>query len=342
MRALAKRKPGPGAELIEVPAPRPGPRELLVRVKAASICGTDLHIYNWDAWAAGRLKPPLIFGHEFGGTVEEVGAEVRSFAPGDLVSAETHVVCGRCFLCRVGRAHVCEKTSILGVDRDGAFAEFVVIPEENALDNPRDMAPEIAAIQEPMGNAVHTVLAGEVAACTVAVLGCGPIGLLAIAVARACGASRVWAMEPSAYRRDLASRMGATEVVDPGATNPLEFILERTEGEGADVVLEMSGHPAAVTQGFKMARLGGRVALLGLPSRPLEIDLANDIVMRGLTVQGIAGRRMYATWYQTRELLASGQVDPKPVITHRFRLEEFEEAFELVRSGRCGKVVFQL
>ncbi|MDQ7794364.1 MAG: L-threonine 3-dehydrogenase [bacterium] len=339
MQAIAKLRSGPGGDLIETPRPEPAPRELLVRVKAASICGTDVHIYDWDPWAAGRVKPPLVLGHEFGGIVEAVGEQVTSFRPGDLVSAETHIVCDRCYQCRVGQAHICQDVSILGVDRDGAFAEFVTIPEQNAWLNPPDMSPEVAAIQEPMGNAVHTVLAGAVAGLRVAVLGCGPIGLLSVAVARACGASAVYAVEPSAYRRGLAARLGATLTLDPRDTNPADRVRELTGGEGADVVLEMSGNPGAVVHGLRMARNGGRVSLLGLPPRPLEIDLSNDVVMRGLTLQGIAGRRMYATWYQTRELLASGQVDPAPLITHRFDLASFGKAFELVKRGECGKVV---
>jgi len=339
VKALAKLQRGPGAELIDAPVPHMGPRDVLIRVKAASICGTDLHIYEWDPWSASRIRPPIIFGHELGGVVVEVGTEVTCVRCGDLVSVETHIVCGTCYQCRAGEAHVCDRVSILGIDRDGAFAELVAVPEVNAWVNPPTLSPEVAAIQEPLGNAVHSVLAGPVAGSRVAVLGCGPIGLWSIAVARAAGAAAVYAVEPSGYRRELAARMGATQVMDPRGTDVVSRIGEFTGGVGVDVVLEMSGNAGAIRDGFRMARNGGRVSLLGLPPQPLELDLSNDIVLRGLTVQGIAGRRMYATWFQTSNLVNSGLVDPAAAITHRFPLEDFREAFAQVKGGACGKVV---
>jgi len=339
VKAVAKLQRGPGAELIDAPEPAVGPRDVLIRVKATSICGTDVHIYEWDPWSAGRIKPPIIFGHELGGVVEDVGPEVTCVRRGDLVSVETHIVCGTCYQCQMGEAHVCDRVSILGIDRDGAFAELVAVPEANVWVNPPSLSAEVAAIQEPLGNAVHSVLAGAVAGCRVAVLGCGPIGLWSVAVSRAAGATAIYAVEPSGYRRELAARMGATRVMDPRDTDVVSRIREFTQGVGADVVLEMSGNATAIGDGFRIARNGGRVSLLGLPPRPVELDLSNDIVLRGLTVQGIAGRQMYATWVQTSNLVNSGLVDPATAITHRFPLEDFREAFAVVKGGACGKVV---
>lgn len=338
MKALMKVRPGPGAELGEVEVPAVGPRDVLVQVRACSICGTDYHIYSWDQWSAGRVKPPLVFGHEFAGEVVAAGPDARGVKVGDLVSAETHIACGHCFLCRTGQAHICQNVAIIGVDRPGAFAEYVSIPAENAWLNPPDMKPEVASIQEPLGNAVHTVLAGDVAGRTVAVLGCGPIGLMAVGVARAAGAAAVFATDISPYRLGLAAALGATRAIDARG-DVLAEVLSATGGLGVDVVLEMSGSAAALKQAWRMARFGGRVSILGIPSRPVEIDLANDIVFRGLTVHGITGRRMYDTWHQARGLLSSGRLDIEPLITHRVRLEEFAGAMELIAAGQCGKIV---
>ncbi|MEW6524341.1 MAG: L-threonine 3-dehydrogenase [Bacillota bacterium] len=339
MKAVVKHAPGPGAGLTEVKVPSPGPGQILIKVKATSICGSDYHIYTWNRWAQERVKPPLVLGHEFAGQVVETGPGVSMVGVGDLVSAETHVVCGRCYQCRTGNAHACHETAILGVDMDGTFAEYVVLPEENAWVNPPDLPPEVASVQEPFGNAVHTVLAGPVAGCTVAVLGCGPIGLCAVAIAKACGAARVYASDINLYRLDLARTMGADVTIRADQADVVRSILEDTGGHGVDVVLEMSGAVQVVAGALKMVRRGGRVSLLGIPSRPVELDLAEDLVMKGVTVQGIAGRRMYETWYQTRALLSSGQVDIGPLITHKFRLEEFDRGMDLMGSGECGKVV---
>jgi threonine 3-dehydrogenase len=298
-----------------------------------------VHIYEWDPWSAGRVKPPIIFGHELGGVVEDIGGEVTCVRRGDLVSVETHIVCGTCYQCRTGEAHVCDRVSILGIDRDGAFAELVVVPEANVWVNSPSLAPEVAAIQEPLGNAVHSVLSGPITGCQVAVFGCGPIGLWSVAVARAAGAVAVYAVEPSEYRRELAMRMGATRVLNPLDADVVSRIREFTGNVGADVVLEMSGNASAIRDGLRVGRNGARVSLLGLPPRPLELDVSNDIVLRGLTVQGIAGRRMYATWFQTGNLVNTGLINPAVAITHRFPLEDFAEAFAVVKSGMCGKVV---
>src|SRR5947207_10902981 len=269
MQAIVKTEARPGAEIQRVAVPEIGARDVLVRVRAASVCGTDLHIYRWDRWSERRIHPPLVFGHEFCGEVESVGAEVTTARAGDFVSAEMHVACGRCFQCRTGQRHICQNVRIIGVDTDGCFAEFVKIPETNIWKIDPAIAVEYAAVLDPLGNAVHTVLAGEIAGLSVAVTGCGPIGLFAIAVARASGAGAIIATEPHPFRQKLAEKVGASMVVDPETTDAVAEVLAATNGVGADVVLEMSGHPRAVRQAFQMLRRGGRISLLGIPSKPL-------------------------------------------------------------------------
>ncbi|MDQ2742963.1 MAG: L-threonine 3-dehydrogenase [Chloroflexota bacterium] len=338
MQALVKPGPAPGAALATVPVPALGSHDVLIKVRAASICGTDLHIYSWDPWAQGRFHPPMVFGHEFAGDVVAVGSEVTSVEPGAYVAAESHIVCGECYECRHGLAHICRRVQIIGVDRPGAFAEYVAIPERNAWPtNPR-FPPRIATIQEPMGNAVHTALSAPLAGSSVAIFGAGPIGLFTVPIARASGAKKIITVEPSEFRRDLAARIGSDVVINPLTDNVVHRIMEETEGEGVDVVLEMSGNPLAIAQGLKALRYGGFVSMLGIPSRPVEVDLADGVIFKGATVQGISGRRMFETWYQTRGFLESG-MDLTSLITHQMPLTEFELAFELVRTGQSGKVV---
>jgi threonine 3-dehydrogenase len=338
MRALVKSAPAPGAQLDEVPVPAVGPNDVLIKVRAASICGTDLHIYAWDPWAQGRVHTPLVFGHEFAGDVVAVGAEVTTVALGEYVAAESHIACGACFECLHGLQHICRRVQIIGVDRPGAFAQYVAIPAGNAWPTNRRFPPEIATIQEPMGNAVHTALSAPMPGSTVAVFGAGPIGLFAVPIARASGARKIITVEPSPFRLELAKRMGSDIVINPRQDNVVHRILEETEGEGADVVLEMSGHPEAIAQGLKALRFGGSVSLLGLPARPVEVDLADGVIFKGATVQGISGRRIWATWYQTRGFLESG-MDLTPIITHTMPLDEYATAFDLVKNGSSGKVV---
>lgn len=339
MQAIVKAEPKPGARLQQVAVPEIGLRDVLVRVRAASICGTDLHIYRWDRWSARRIHPPLVFGHEFCGVVERVGAEVTATREGDFVSAEMHLACGRCYQCRTGQSHICQNVRIIGVDTDGCFAQFVKIPESNIWKIDPAIPVEYAAVLDPLGNAVHTVLSGEIAGLSVAVTGCGPIGLFAVAVAKACGASPIFATEPHPYRLKLAEKMGATTVVDPSQADPVAEILRATDGVGADVVLEMSGHPKAIRQAFQMLRRGGRISLLGIPSKPLELDLANDIIFKGAVVQGINGRRVFETWYKMQALLKSGALDLSPLITDRIPMSDFERGMELLLSGNASKVL---
>lgn len=339
MQAIVKPGPAPGAEVRQVDMPEIGPHDVLVRVRAASICGTDLHIYSWDRWAQRRLRPPLVFGHEFCGYVERVGDEVSSVKPGEFVSAEMHVACGHCFQCRTGQSHICQDVRIIGIDTDGCFAEFVKIPESNIWKIDPAVPVEYAAILDPLGNAVHTVLAGEVAGLSVAITGAGPIGLFSIAVAKACGGTPVFVTEPHPYRQKLAERMGADAVLDPGAVDVAAEVLKRTGGVGADVVLEMSGHPDALRQGFQMLRRGGRMSLLGIPAKPLEIDLANDVIFKGAVVQGINGRGVFDTWYKMQALLKSGALKLDPLITDRMPLQDFEKGVQLLLSGNASKIL---
>ncbi len=341
MRALVKAAPAPGAELRDVPVPTPGPGELLIRVEATSLCGTDLHIYHWDQWAQERLGGglPRIFGHEMAGRVVAHGPGLlgRDAIPlGTLVAAETHLVDGSCYQCRTGREHVCANLRIVGVDIDGAFAEYIVLPAHNAWPS-EGLAPEIAAIQEPLGNAVHAAFMEEIAGQTVLVIGCGPIGLMAIAIANLAGAAKVFATDVNPERMTLARALGADLVLD-GRDDVVGLLRQATGGVGVDIVLEMSGAEQAIRQGFEAATNGGRVSLLGLPSKPITLDLNNDIIFKGLRVYGITGRKMFETWYRTQALLAQG-LDLSPIVTHRFPLARFDEAFALLAGGHAGKVV---
>ncbi len=339
MKAVVKTHAGPGFELREVPIPQIGHHDILIRTRATSICGTDIHIYNWDTWAANRIKPPIIIGHEFCGDVVEIGAQVTEVHIGDFISAESHIVDHTCDLCRTGMAHICRNTQIIGVDRDGSFAEYVALPAANAWHNPPTMAPEIAALEENFGNAVHTALETPVVARKVLVTGCGPVGVMTIAVAKAAGARAIYASDISEYRLALAKKMGADVTVNPMQENLVTRVMEETNGEGVDVLLEMSGAPSAIRDGLTLLKSGGHAVLLGLPSKPFEFDLANLVIMKGITVHGIAGRKLWETWYEIRGLLRSGAVNLEPVITHRFKLEEFQKAFETMMSGDSGKVV---
>ena len=284
MLAVVKPAAAPGADIRDVVIPTIGPTEVLVKVKVASVCGTDLHIYNWDQWAQGRIHPPLIPGHEFCGHVAAVGSEVTTVKEGDFVSAEMHVACGKCFQCRTGEAHICQHVKIIGVDANGAFAEYVVIPESNIWKLDPAIPEEYASILDPLGNAVHTVLSGDIAAKTVAITGCGPIGLFSIAVARACGATQVFALEVNEHRRKIAKQMKADFVLDPSKDDVRSIVMEHTGGIGVDVVLEMAGKTDAIRTGFQILRLGGRVSLLGIPSKPVELNFAHDIIFKGATI----------------------------------------------------------
>jgi threonine 3-dehydrogenase len=341
MKAIRKLSAAPGLVLDDVDVPVCGEAEVLVEVEAASLCGTDLHIWRWDDWAAHRIVPPLTLGHEFAGTVVETGRLVRHVEVGDYVSAESHVTCGMCFYCRTGQAHMCERTQILGVDRDGAFAQYVAIPESVIWRNDRSkLPPELATLQEPFGNAVFATSEQDLAGRSVAVLGCGPVGLFTIAIARASGAAVVLAAERKPYRLELARRMGATETVNVDETpDAAEWFRAHHEGRGFDVVFEMSGSPRAISDAFRIARNGGRVILFGIPSEPVQVDVAESLIFKNLDVLAVSGRRIFATWYKTRWMLESGVVDLRPLITHSYPLDEFDRALRELDGGEACKIV---
>jgi threonine 3-dehydrogenase len=339
MKTLRKMQSARGLSIETAPVPAIGPTDVRVRVKAASICGTDLHIYGWDRWSQGRIKPPVTLGHEFCGVVERVGEEVAAVNPGDFVSAEMHVNCGHCHQCRLGEAHICQNLKIIGIDQDGAFAEFVKIPASNIIKLDPSIPERYAAILDPLGNAVHTALAGPIAGQTVLVTGCGPIGLMSIAVAKACGSSTVFATETNEQRRSMAKRMGADVVLDPAAEDAVAKILSDTSGTGVDVLLEMSGNPTAIQQGFHALRAGGRASLLGIPTESVPLDLVNDVIFKGATVQGIYGRRMYDTWVKMLALLKAGRLNLDPLFGEREPLDQFETAFAKLQSGLPGKIL---
>ncbi|HEV8403735.1 MAG TPA: L-threonine 3-dehydrogenase [Candidatus Limnocylindrales bacterium] len=337
MLALVKTHAGPGLELRDVPMPAIGINDVLIRVHKTGICGTDLHIESWDPWAAKTIHPPLVVGHEFVGDVIEIGSNVADFQPGDLVSGEGHVVCGRCRHCLAGRRNLCPNTIGLGVGRDGAFAEYVALPMTNVWHHWPGINEEVAAIFDPFGNAVHTALAFAVLGEDVLISGAGPIGLMATAVARHAGARHVVVSEPNAYRRAIAIRMGATLAIDPRERSLESAFEELDMVEGFDVALEMSGNPSALRAAIAAMAHGGGIAILGIPTEEISLDI-NAIVFKMLTVRGIYGREMYETWYKMTVMLQSG-LDITPAITHRFGFREFEAAFAAARAGDSGKVI---
>src|SRR5881296_4343622 len=323
MQAIVKQKRAPGLKVVSVPKPSPGPGEVLIAVRHAGVCGTDVHIADWDAWAQGRIKPPVVVGHEFAGEIVTLGEGVTELKVGQLVTAEGHIVCGHCLQCRTGNSHICRNTRIIGVDRDGAFAEYIVMPATNVLT--LDGIPtEIGAIMDPMGNAFHTVLTAEIPGSTVFIVGCGPIGCFAVGIARAAGATKVIASDVNPKRLALAEKMGAHVVINAAKEDVLETVRAETAGEGADVVCEMSGVPSALHQAFAAVSLGGRVQLLGIPKNDIPINFADEIIFKGITVYGVIGRKMYDTWHQMRRYLAAGLLDPRPVITHQFPLAKID------------------
>jgi threonine 3-dehydrogenase len=343
MRAIRKREAEPGLVLDELPVPTPGPDEVLIEIEAASICGTDLHINRWDQWSSERVHPPLTLGHELCGTVAAIGSSVRDVAEGDYVSVESHVTCGTCFHCRTGKAHMCERTQILGVDRDGGFADFVAVPASVVWQNDRaKLPPEIACLQEPFGNAVFATATQELAGRAIAVLGCGPVGLFAIAIARAFGAGRLLASDHVPYRMELARALGADDVVnvDEVADVP-QWFLDHNEGVGMGIVFEMSGALRAIEDAFGVVRHGGNVVLFGIPARPATIDIAESLIFKNLTVSAVNGREIWETWYTTRWLLEHGVVDLRPLITAELPLDRFEEGFALLETGEACKIVLR-
>jgi threonine 3-dehydrogenase len=338
MKALVKREAGVGLRLEEAPVPEIGINDVLVRVLKTAICGTDVHIYNWDAWAARTIRVPMIIGHEFVGRIERVGSNVHDFFPGEIVSGEGHVVCGRCRNCLAGRRHLCPKTSGIGVNRPGAFAEFLSIPVTNVWHCDPSIPLDVLACFDPLGNATHTALSFDVLGEDVLITGAGPIGLMATAIARHAGARYVVVTDRNPYRLDLARKMGATLTIDVSDGTTLAHAQKQLGmKEGFDVGLEMSGSAAALRDMLANMCHGGKIAMLGIPEADTRIDW-NLVVFNGLTIKGIYGREMYETWYKMTVMIQSG-LDISPIITHRFDVKDFREAFDVMRSGQSGKVV---
>ncbi len=344
MKALVKTRPEPEAlEMKSVPIPDLGPSDVMIRTRAVSICGTDLHIYNWDAWSQQRVKTPRILGHEFAGEVVEIGGHVEHVQVGDYVTGEGHLVCGFCERCRTGEGHVCRDWKGIGYDVDGAFAEYVVIPERNVWHNDEGLDPAHAAIQDPLGNAVHAVFQTDCTTKSVAVFGCGPVGLLAISVLKTIGASQIFAVEwDNAYRSRLAMEVGAHHVIHAKNQDPTEYIRQQTGGYGVDVAIEISGSPKALNDALDSVHPAGHVVLMGLPSQKVPLDISEKIVFRSLRLYGVTGRKIWDTWMRMAGLFRSRALNVDPIITHRFPFDDYLEGFELMRTGQCGKVVLDL
>ncbi len=337
MKALVKAKKEPGLWMEDVDVPRPGVHDVLIRVHKTSVCGTDVHIYDWDEWAQSTIPAPMVVGHEFTGEIVRIGADVEGLFVGERVSGEGHITCGHCRNCRGGRRNFCHNHRGVGVTRPGAFAEYIALPAENVFPVPTHISPDVAAVLDPLGNATHTTLFYDVVGEDVLITGAGPIGVMAAAIARHIGARFVVVTDVNPYRLDLASRMGADRVVNV-SEEPLDPVMDELGmTEGFDVGLEMSGSSRAFNQMLDVMNHGGRIAVLGIPPGDVTLDL-NDVIFKGLNIQGIYGRRIFETWYKMAAMLQSG-LDIDPVVTHHFVVDDFEEAFAVMRSGECGKVI---
>ncbi len=340
MKAVVKVSLAPGAEVQDVAVPTIGPNDVLLRVKAAAICGSDIHIYRSSPTMMAMIKPPLIFGHEACGEVVEAGEQVKKLQVGDIVAVETHITCGTCYQCQTGGQHVCENLAIFGVHTDGAFAEYARVPEAVCWKLPRDASPELGSIMEPIGVGIHGVLSGEINGKSVAVFGCGPIGIFAIQAATIWGATRVFAVEVAPARLELARPCSPTTTFfNPKEVDPVRAIVEANGGQGVDVCLDYTGNNKAISQALKLVRPRGRVSLVGLPAEPLELDIAQGVVLKEARVLGTCGRLIWESWWQIKGLLDSGRFDPIRVITHRFPLTDFAAAIELAASGETGKII---
>jgi threonine 3-dehydrogenase len=336
MRALLKPAAAPGALLTDVDLPRCGPADLLLRVRATSICGTDVHIWSWNDWARSTVKPPLVLGHEVAGEVVEIGRDVAGFRVGDTVSVESHLPCGDCAQCRDDRMHICDRLQILGVHRQGTFAEYLSIPAICAWKNAPGTPAEVASILEPLGNAVHAASEADVQDKKVVVFGCGPTGLFTVMAARAMGAASVFAVDVNRDRLAMAKALGADELFDGALPELSQRIARQAGGAGADAAFEMSGSPAAITDGLRSLRKGGTLIAFGLPKRAVEVDWSTDLILPGRRILGVVGRHMFRTWATMQRLLNEGKLDPRPVITHRYPLADFEQAFGALTSGTAG------
>jgi len=339
VKAFAKIRPALGITRIDAEQPKPSSHEVLVKVKVTSVCGTDYHIYKWDEWAQAHIHPPRIIGHEFAGEIIEVAPNVTSHKVGDMIAAESHIACGRCFQCRTGNSHICERLAIIGVDVDGSFAEYVKIPEQNAWPIPAEVPLETASVLEPLGNAIHAAFAADIPGSDVCIFGCGPVGLSAVALTSVSGALSVTAIDINDYRLGLAKTMGASRVINSRTIDPVAEIHKDTNGRGAGVVLEMSGNEVAIRNAFRAVRNGGTVILFGLPSGEVHLNLGDDVIFKEAHVRGIVGREVFKTWYILDGILKSRKLNLQPLITHRMALDQIDDAMKLVGSGECGKIL---
>jgi threonine 3-dehydrogenase len=340
MKCVVKDEPKIGLTYTEKPIPSDlSEDEVLIEVIYASVCGTDYHIYQYDDWSKKRLKLPFTAGHEFCGKVIKIGKGVTRVKVGDIVSAETHIICNECEHCQRGDGHICENTKIIGVDTDGAFAEYVRIPAMNCFINSPDKNPLHLSIQEPLGNAVHTMNHFPVEGKDVVIVGCGPIGLLGVNVAKAYKARKIIAIEVNEYRLDLAKKLGADVCINPKKEDVITRVLEETNGKGADVIGEFSGNKVAIEQAFKYIKRGGGLSMLGIPSQDIDIDVAEDIVFKGIQIYGVVGRRIYDTWHEVKRLIDGNYLDLDTIITHQFPMSQIDEAMKIMGSGNCGKIV---
>ncbi|WP_299948513.1 L-threonine 3-dehydrogenase [uncultured Microbulbifer sp.] len=337
MKALSKLKSEVGIWLTDVEIPQPGHNDLLIKIHKTAICGTDMHIYHWDEWSQKTIPVPMVVGHEYVGEVVGMGQEVAGFQVGDRVSGEGHITCGHCRNCRAGRRHLCRNTYGVGVDRQGAFAEYLVIPALNAFKIPDNISDDLASIFDPFGNAVHTALSFDLVGEDVLITGAGPIGIMAAAVARHVGARHVVITDINEYRLDLAHKMGATRAVNVTRENLSDVMAELGMGEGFDVGLEMSGVPTAFRDMLAAMNHGGKIAMLGIPAGEMAIDWS-QVIFKGLTLKGIYGREMFETWYKMASLIQSG-LDLTPIVTHQFSINDFQKGFDTMGSGASGKVI---
>jgi threonine 3-dehydrogenase len=342
MKALIKDKPQKGALITEVDVPAIRDNEVLVKVKRAAICGTDIHIYFWSAFAQQRLKLPMIFGHEFCGEVVEVGRTVKRVKQGDLVAAETHIPCEVCFQCNTGLMHICKDMKIIGVHTTGSFSEYMALPEICAWRLSPKTSPDVGAVYEPFGIGVHALARHKVAGKRVLITGAGPIGQFAVAVAKLSGAMTIFSTDVSDERLKMATRMGADVVLNPKKVDVVDEINQHTAGFGVDIFIELSGNEQACQTGLKALRRGGAVSLVGLFNDPVRLDLVSDVIYKEATVYGITGRTMFGSWANASDILDSGKIDITPVITHHYPLERFDHAFETAASGTAGKIVFDI
>ena len=342
MKVIRKHGSSRGMEIGIAEIPEPGPDEVVIKVKLVGICGTDLHIYQWDQWSQNRIKPPVVIGHEFVGEVYEVGSNITHLTKGERVSAEGHITCGYCRYCKDGRGHICQDVKIIGIDRDGCFSEFVCVPVSNIWSVHPEIPDRYAALFDPIGNAMHTVMAQPVSMKTVLITGAGSIGLFAIPIAKANGAEKVIVVEPNAFKREIALKVGADLVLDSAEEDVPSKILNYTDGLGPDVLLEMSGNSNALRMGLNLLGNGGHVSLLGIPAKEIPLNLAEEVIFKGITIHGITGRKMYETWYQCQSFLLKNGESINPIITHTLPFDRLEEGFNLMETNQAAKVLIEV